>query len=339
MLEKPNLADEQIIACLRDDFALGVSEITFLPLGADFNSAAYHAITNKGQEYFIKLRRGDIPEIAVSVPKFLNARGIRQVVAPLATKHSTLSARVNDYSLILYPFIHGQNGFHAALSETRWNELGRALKQIHTVRLPHEIEQQIPRETFSSRWRDALATFLQVKARDHDDSAAQDLTTILCHNRAVLERIILRGQELANEMKAGARNFVLCHTDIHGGNVLLTADDQIHVVDWDNPMMSPRERDLMFVQGAGASSWYIGGNAGWFTEGYGENDFDLVALAYYRNERTIEDIVVTCEEIFSTSAGGENRAEAVRFVAEAFMPNKAVEIAKDTYNRLGFSRN
>lgn len=41
MLIKPNLKDEEIIACLRDAYGLTVDKVTFLPLGADFNTAVY----------------------------------------------------------------------------------------------------------------------------------------------------------------------------------------------------------------------------------------------------------------------------------------------------------
>lgn len=39
MLEKPTLEDEQIIKCLQDEYGLSIEIISFLPLGADVNSA------------------------------------------------------------------------------------------------------------------------------------------------------------------------------------------------------------------------------------------------------------------------------------------------------------
>lgn len=39
MLTKPDLKDEKIIACLQEHYGLDVAEISFLPLGADFNTA------------------------------------------------------------------------------------------------------------------------------------------------------------------------------------------------------------------------------------------------------------------------------------------------------------
>ena len=32
--------------------------------------------------------------------------------------------------------------------------------------------------------------------------------------------------------------FVLCHSDIHGGNVLIDGNDAIYIVDWDEPIIA-----------------------------------------------------------------------------------------------------
>jgi spectinomycin phosphotransferase len=45
MLEKPDIKDEKIINCLKQEYGLPVTSITFLPLGADLNTAVYCATT------------------------------------------------------------------------------------------------------------------------------------------------------------------------------------------------------------------------------------------------------------------------------------------------------
>ena len=42
---------------------------------------------------------------------------------------------------------------------------------------------------------------------------------------------------------------VLCHADLHAWNVLLDTDRQLWLVDWDETILAPKERDLMFVVG------------------------------------------------------------------------------------------
>ena len=71
MLEKHPLKEEKIIACLKNKYELSVDTITFLPVGADLNTAAYRVITRDEKVYFVKLRRGEFTEASVTVPRFL----------------------------------------------------------------------------------------------------------------------------------------------------------------------------------------------------------------------------------------------------------------------------
>ena len=48
MLEKPDLPDEKIIACLQAEYGLRVATIAFLPLGADLNTAVYRVVADDG---------------------------------------------------------------------------------------------------------------------------------------------------------------------------------------------------------------------------------------------------------------------------------------------------
>src|SRR5256885_15522925 len=110
MLEKPDLQDEKIIACLKDEYRLSVDKIGFLPLGADLKTAAYRVVADE-TPYFVKLRRGDFDQASVAVPKFLSDLGIKQIIPSLPTQTGQLWASLDPYKVILYPFVEGHNGF------------------------------------------------------------------------------------------------------------------------------------------------------------------------------------------------------------------------------------
>ena len=58
MLERPDLQDERIVACLQKEFGVPVAQVAFLPLGADLNTAVYRVVAEDGTPYFLKLRSG-----------------------------------------------------------------------------------------------------------------------------------------------------------------------------------------------------------------------------------------------------------------------------------------
>jgi spectinomycin phosphotransferase len=130
MLIKPDLKDEEIIACLQDAYGLSVEKITFLPIGADFNTAVYRMTKSNQTDYFLKLRSDEFLEVSVSVPKYLADLGIKQVIPPLATKTGHLWTNLGDFTVTLYPYIDGCNGVDTKLSKDQWVQFGKPLRSF-----------------------------------------------------------------------------------------------------------------------------------------------------------------------------------------------------------------
>src|SRR5262247_121616 len=129
MLEKPNIPDELIISCLQNEYGFHVTQLTFLPLGADMGTVVYRVVTDEGKVYFLKLRKG-FDEIIVTAPLFLKSQGIKEIISPLETKSRQGWADFGEYRMILYPFIDGKNGFEMELTDGHKRRLGSALKAI-----------------------------------------------------------------------------------------------------------------------------------------------------------------------------------------------------------------
>ncbi len=328
MLEKPDLQDEKIIACLQDEYGLHGAQVGFLPLGADLNSAIYRAVVDDETPYFVKLRRGVFDEIAVALPKFLSDQGIAQIIPPLTTKTGQLWANLDAFTLILYPFIAGRDGYAVALSDRHWRDLGIALKNIHTAVVPPALISRIQLETYSPRWRESVKTFLaRVEDNIFDDPVAVKLAALLKTRRDEILDLIGRAERLALALLARSPEFVVCHSDIHAGNILIDTNGSLHIVDWDNPILAPQEHDLMFIGGGQGFTEHTAQEETLFYQGYGQTQINPIALAYYRYERIIQDIAVECEHIFSTNESSADREQSLRYLTSNFLPNNTIEIA------------
>ncbi|MCI0396716.1 MAG: aminoglycoside phosphotransferase family protein [Chloroflexi bacterium] len=329
MLEKPDLQDEKIVACLQDAYGLLVVQLAFLPLGADRNTAVYRALAEDETPYFVKLRRGLFNETAVALPKFLGDQGIRPIIAPLATKTEQLWATVGAFKLILYPFVEGHDAYEVALSDHHWRDLGVALKSIHTAVLPPALRRRIQQETYSPQWREMVKTFLErVEHGAFDDPVAVKLAAFLQARRQEILDLVGRAERLARPLQARSPEFVLCHSDIHAGNLLIDANDALYIVDWDDPILAFKERDLMFIGGGLVGAGHTPQEEETlFYESYGQTEIDPIALAYYRYERIIQDIAQFCDQILSTNEGGEDREQSLRYLMSNFLPNDVLEIA------------
>ena len=303
MLTKPNIPDELIISRLQEEYEFHVVSLTFLPLGADMNTAVYRIITDDGTAgaYFLKLRRG-FNEITVTVPRFLKSQGIQEILSPFETKSKQGWADFGDYKMILYPFIEGKDGFETELSDHLLRNLGRALKAIHSAQVPPELKQQIPQEAYSSQFRESMKSFQeQVENKTFEDPIAKNLAEFIRNKQAEITQLIERAQELAAELQTKPLEFVFCHTDIHGGNMMISDRNELYIVDWDAPILAPKERDLMFIGGGVDWIWKSEREEAVFYEGYGKTDINLSVLAYYRYERIVQDLVAYCEALLLTN--------------------------------------
>ena len=330
MLEKPDISPTRITDCLQTAYGLTAVQITFLPLGADQNTAVYRSETTDKTAYFLKLRSGVFDETAVTLPHFLHDQGIRQIITPLATKTGQLWTRLDDFTVIIYPFVDGHNGREVKLSAAQWAAFGAALKKLHTLTVPPAIKANLRQEAYAPHWREMARMFLErVRSEAYDDPVALELAAFLRGRRGEILDLVQRAEQLAESLARESLELVLCHADIHASNLLVNGRDALYIVDWDDPMLAPKERDLMFIGGAqGFVGYTTQEEEALFYQGYGLAAINWRALAYYRYERIIEDIALYCEQLLLSNEGGQDRAQSLRYLVSNFLPDGTIEAAR-----------
>lgn len=328
MLEKPAIADETIVACVQAVFGLAVDRLAFLPLGADMHTAVYRLTTQDQEPYFLKLRSGSFKEISVTLPHFLHEQGIQELIPPCQTQTGALWANLGAYKVMLYPFVAGHDAYDVPLTEAQWRQFGAALKRVHTAVLPPSLAAAMPTETYSPIFRERVEKFMwQIQERPFAEPVARQMAVFLNEKRAVVAQLVQRAAQLAKIVGERPLPAVLCHSDIHAWNLLITQDGALHLVDWDDPILAPKERDLMFIGAGLGGIWCTSREEALFYAGYGPANVDHDALAYYRCERIIQDIAAYCEQIFLSDAGGADREVALRQLVSNFLPNSTIDLA------------
>lgn len=331
MLEKPDFPDDKIIACLRDDYGVMASEIVFLPLGADRDTAVYRVVNESGAPYFLKLRSGVFDEMTVLIPQLLHEQGVEQIIAPLPTRSGELYARLDRFRVMLYRFVEGESGFERPLSDRNRVDFGRALKAVHTVEIPPATAQRLRKETYTGEWRERVRTFQrQIETTTFADPTARELAAFLQSQESIVSDLVRRAERLAAALQTRDQDlpFILCHADIHVGNLLIEKNDTLYIVDWDNPILAPKERDLMFIgAGLGGEGHTPDEEETLFYQGYGPTQIDPIALVYYRYERIAQDIVAYCEQLLLSDEGGQDRQEGLQQLMSQFGPHGVIALA------------
>jgi spectinomycin phosphotransferase len=186
MLINPDHKDEAIGRCLQDNYGLNVEKISFLPLGADFNTVVYRVTTSNKEDYFQKLRSGEFFDAAVTVPKYLADLGIKQVIPPLTTKTGQLWANLTSFKAILYPYIEGHNSVEAKLSDDQWTQFGATMKKLHSADIPSIIASGVPREMFFSKWHEKVKAFLErIEDEIFEEPLAAKMALFLKSSRSI----------------------------------------------------------------------------------------------------------------------------------------------------------
>lgn len=292
------------------------------------NTAVYR-IEDGDTAYFLKLRKGFFDEISVALPKYLSDQGIRQIIPPLAGRAGQLWGRLESYKTILYPFIEGNNAYEAHLLDRHWDDLGKALKAIHTAEMPPALTNHIRRETYAPHGRSTVKKFLEgIEYGVIDDPVAKKVAAFLMSKRTEVLDLVRRAETLAQALQAQLVDQVVCHSDIHAGNILIGSNGVLYIVDWDEPILAPKERDLMFIGGGLLASGLTPEEEETsFYRSYGQVQINPTAMAYYRYERIIQDIAAYCEQLLLTDEGGEDREQSLRYLMSNFLPGGTIEIA------------
>lgn len=327
MLKKP--IAEEIITILKNYYGINVQAVRLLSEGADINACVYK-VDAKTNSYFIKFKYGNHDEINLSIIGLLHDSGIKEIIYPVTTVEGKLFLQLDCYRIVVYPFIPSPNGFTQNLSEKQWKQLGKAFRKIHETSVPPLIQNQLIKEAYSPKWREMVRSFYsKIEPHTSDDKITMDFKSFFKQNIDKIHQLVDTAEDLAKKIHPDLNEYVLCHSDMHAGN-LLVGKDEMFIIDWDEPMLAPKERDLMFIGGGVGNVWNNPLEIDYFYEGYGQTSINKTLLSYYRNERIVEDIAEFGTELLSQEHGNHSRLEMFKHFKEMFNHNGVVEIALDT---------
>jgi spectinomycin phosphotransferase len=331
-------------SALGSGYGVTIDRLELELAGADALAWSWRATTTDGRALFVKLRR-DVRPAAVLVPRHLRSIGFAEVVAALPTVGGAAWLEIEGWIAVVMDLIDASPAAEAGLDLVGWRRLGAFSARLHAVELPDDLAALVRVEDFRSPWTDRTRA---VDARiDGLDEAGLDEHSLVVRRRWIEERgTILRIVALSDDLGARIRSrpepergpFVLCHADFHGANVLVDRDGGLHVIDWDELVLAPPERDLMFVRGSVVAGTVSDAEADAFEEGYGRFAVDLERLAWYRIDWAVQDVTGYAEEVlFEPDREPPSRPRARRIFEGLFGPADevagAVAIARELASR------
>lgn len=329
MREQPRLDESNLVRIIEVAYGVQVSELAFLPVGADASSVVYRVDTRRGPSLLVKGRRStDFQPASLIVPRWLWAMAVPHVLPPVATVDDSLWLTDGRWTWSAFPFLGAHTASERALTEDQWVELGTTLWKIHALPLDGRTQRWLPIESFVPSRFDLIPQLSAVLQQESTDPLVNRFGVFWTARQAEISDLVQRCERLGQELREKNLPRVLCHADFHVWNILIDYQDALWIVDWDDTTIAPRERDLMFVEGGIVRGLIDDEDTASFFSGYGGRDLDHRALAYYRCAWALQDLAAYGEDIvYAPDLGHEARRASFGAIRSLFGPDGIVRLA------------
>jgi spectinomycin phosphotransferase len=287
------LADvEKLRRWVREDFGLELVELSPVAHGADVAAQVWKGATTTNA-YAVKWS-GAGTDTGHQVAAFLADTGVDGVPELIRTVDGGLWSYHGKKRLTITPWIDGVRAAETGLTIEHWTEYGVLLRRVHSAEPPERLRNALPRHSPIDHRIPALAEEIRTRLTTQpaqDDLEAELATTWKQHEDTITFLLTARPPE-----PTGHR--VICHADPHLGNVLV--DERLHLIDWDDVVLAPREQDLMFMLGGmGDVGPTTPDQLQAFLSGYGDHTIDHEAVQYYRHIRALEDVTSWSHQVLT----------------------------------------
>lgn len=310
-----------LIDILQQQYGLQVACLTYLKQA--WVAHCYAVDCAGGERFFLKFYEQEqqarlyARDLAfyLSMSHQLHSKQLLPDVAyPVPTRGGQFSVSLDDHLLILFPWIDGRTiGF------VRFEDdiLARVATLVGTL---HKSTPQIewpdpPRESFGLPFEENLCRGLQEleKVTSTDTAGQQGLRDLLLPCRDEALGLLDRLRELQSLVQARDHEMVVCHTDLHGGNLMVDERGRLHIVDWESSLLAPPEHDLHFF------AWDV---RFWdlflprYEAAFHPVRLDSATFGFYYYRRNLEDLAEWVVRILYENNGAERDREDLEGIRE-----------------------
>ncbi len=331
MTGQPDADPAQLREAIERDFGVRAVSLVRAVGGADAAAQVWRLQDEDGGQYAVKWRRGGSVG-GLLVADHLAGQGIQGVPAPLRSSSGGLWSDCAGGRISIVTWAPGRRALDGTMTLEHWTTFGRLVASIHSVVVPQRIQALLPLEPGS---HDSIAQVVRDVGQRLAVSgrSAGPLVAGLggLWEAASVERLLVATDRLARHLDDDPAPAVLCHGDAHLGNVQVGDAARVWLLDWDDAVLAPRERDLLFVEhGVLAFAPVSAEQTAAFYRGYGDLAVDPKRLAYHRAVRALDDLGSWSADVLDAAQPAADRARALEIVTGLWSASGLVRVALDS---------
>ena len=321
MKNEPALPIERIRGLINRYYELNLRRLDFLPIGE--GSWCYRGTGESS--VFIRLVENSNAVLKTNYLIQLLADYNFPVLPPLSHKYGQTVARIENYGLVVYPYLKGLTVMQSGLNDQQLTavrqEIGAIVARLHELTEQVKCQIDLSTEDFTKFQPEFHSIVCSNRKTDCQDQLIIDWIKFIQERESELTNLVQVAERLGNELRSRKPDYVLCHGDIHEDNIIMASSGGLYIIDWDNAILAPKERDLVF----------FGGDEDNLKQYFGllnSKQAEPVIIDYYVLEWALQEIVDYSNRISSNSFFSlEGRLDAWHQFQSLFKTNQDVDRA------------
>lgn len=243
--EPADLTPEQISSALRRHWGIDAVEVRYAPVG----HGGYHwtARERTGTRWFVTAdaRTGEEFErvrAAYESAATLRGQGLDFIHTPTPDLSGDLWRRISpSWAMAVSTYVEGRRPDFQTEERARVAEL---VGRLHAFS---------PAPTTTPRWELPQLAAPVRRLLDTLDTPwsegpfGEPARALLIRSAGGIEALLGHFEHLSDRLAASDEPWVITHGEPHAGDVLLDTGGDLHLIDWDDTRIAPRERDLRIL--------------------------------------------------------------------------------------------
>lgn len=294
---------DQLPRVLKDFYGLEHAEV--LPQQGGWAALAYKVRIDK-QTYFLKVyekSRVSTPKWTALIDDYVpvllwledhsSLRG--KIPLPILTQYGCYQCEDDEGIYLLYEYIVGDTIADHELTKDQVRQLAEIVAELHRYGEEIPMVTSAMKESYDVPFIVSLRSIL-------DMDIPFDIKEVMFHYTDRLKGLMDEVGSLSEQLKVRNLRMVLCHTDIHGWN-LMSDGRQLKLIDWEGLKQAPVEADMMFF----AEKPFFSEFMKIYTHTHHHYEVNFEALKFYQGRRKLEDIWEFTEQLLYDVLNDEER--------------------------------
>ncbi|MGC6588419.1 aminoglycoside phosphotransferase family protein [Paenibacillus sp. Dod16] len=285
----------------------GLEHTVVVPQKGGWAALAYK-VQSDGHTYFLKVyekSRASTPKWTALIDDYVpvllwleeHSRLKGKIPVPILTKDGRYQCEDDEGIYLLYEYIAGDTIADTKLTKDQVRQLAEMIAELHRYGEEVPLVTSAMKESFTVPFLEQLRSTL-------DRELPYYLGKVLLHHIDSLKNLMLKIEELSEALKKRDLRMALCHTDVHGWNLMSTGQ-QLKLIDWEGLKLAPVEADMMSFVGEPYFSEFMR----IYANTHSQYEVNIEALTFYQGRRKLEDVWEFMEQLlYDTQADADRKA-------------------------------